>query len=280
MLVPTQSARFAAVGLQRCFVLFMENTSRRFLLSLGLACLALTPMGRAVNLPPDSSAPADPATSEVPGLVLSDKTISLTGSPFLSPNSTLRELVVRRLPDGPGTLLGGGLDFYFQLTNAAQSTGLIEQLFLGETASFEVDVRFDLSPTIGGLVIGPEGGPLAGLMPGTVAPTLFERSSIATGADVAFDFPFGSPGPVAPGQRSKWLVVRSNATDFGPAQVGVTSGPDSSTGPVALGFPTTQTFTLSGPVQTVVPEPGTAIFGAALLFATGAGRLRRKFGHS
>ena len=225
---------------------------------VALAAIMLVGAGTSANAvilapggtSPNVAAPTEPASV----LVGAPLTVNITGIPDINPASTITERIYRQA--------GGTLDFYFQLTSVGLPfNGLIHQFNANFYAGFITDVFWDNSPVVAG-VITQAGNPLNGLASGTVIPDTFARSN--SGNAIQFNFPdppvvFGGSGPIQPGQTSKWLVIRTNATQVGPGIGGVING-------------ITQNFNLLGPV----PEPGSLIFGLGVLGAMGSRGIRRR----
>ena len=231
-------------------LMFLSQTASAVLLSPGSE-------NPAVGIPTAAEATIDPTKT----LTLN---IPLVGISEINPASNLRELVVTRTQPVPGspTLATGGLDFYFQITNSALSATDIVSAGFQFYTGFQTDLVYDTSAD--GSAIG--GGPtvaLNGQNAGSQDPSVFSRG--ITGSSVLFTFPpatVTSPGTetISPGQLSHWIVVRTNATlaalngNAGIATSGATGN-----------------YTVYGPI----PEPTTALFGAALVGMTAFRRTRR-----
>ena len=103
----------------------------------------------------------------------------------------------------------------------------------------------------------------------TLKPALTADRDVATVGSVGFDFPthppdafVGDPKNVAPGQSSSFLVVRTSSTVFGQVAAAVSGA----------GTSFAATFA-------AIPEPGTAVFGLAMLgmcFTRGAKAVRQR----
>ena len=209
----------------------------------------------AVILAPGGTSPNVAAATEPASvLVGAPLTVNITGIPDINPASSITERIYRQA--------GGTLDFYFQLTSAGGVfNGLIHQFNANFYSGYTTDVFWDNSPVVAG-VITQAGNPLNGLASGTTIPDTFARTN--SGNAVQFNFPdlpavFGGSGPIQPGQTSKWLVIRTNATQVGPGVGGIING-------------ITQNFNLLGPV----PEPGSVIFGLGVLGVLGSRGVRRR----
>ena len=211
----------------------------------------------AVLLAPGGTSPNAPAATEPASVIVgAPLVVNIAGIPDINPASTITEYVYRQA--------GGTLDFYFQLSIAAPSAafnGVIHQFNANFYSGYTTDVFWDNSPTVAG-VITQAGNPLNGRAAGTGIPDTFGRSN--SGNSVQFNFPdapvpFGGTGPLLHNQTSKWLVIRTNATQVGPGVGGVING-------------ITQNFPLLGPV----PEPGSFIFGLGVLGAMSTRSIRRR----
>jgi hypothetical protein len=130
----------------------------------------------------------------------------------------------------------GGLDFVYQFTNSPNSVDSIERLTAADFTGFTTDADY-----------------IAGS--GAAGPFLVTRSAIG---DV-IGFTFLSASPIGPGQTSDVLVIKTDATSFGPSAITVSDGGSGS----APSF---------GPVA--VPEPASAAV-AALGFGAMAMRRRK-----
>ena len=211
----------------------------------------------AVLLAPGGTSPNVSTVGNPPSVQVGvPLTVNIVGIPDINPTSSITEYVFRQA--------GGTLDFYFQLTSTggAPFDGLIHQFNANFYAGYTTDVFWDDSPSVAG-VITQAGNPLNGLQSGTIIPDTFGRSN--SGNSVQFNFPdplgvsAGGSGPLPGGATSKWLVVRTNATQVGAGIGGVING-------------ITQNFPLLGPV----PEPGSLIFGLGVLGAMGTRSIRRR----
>ena len=210
----------------------------------------------AVLLAPGGTSPNVASPTEPASVFVTSVTANITGIPDVNPASTITERIYRQP--------GGTLDFYYQLTLApgtATFNGLIHQFNANFYQGFTTDVVWDNSPSVAG-VITQVGNPLNAFPSGTAIPDTFARSN--SGNAIQFNFPdppvsFGGTGPIPQGATSKWLIVRTNATQFGPGVGGVING-------------ITQNFPLLGPI----PEPGSLIFGLGILGAMGTRNIRRR----
>lgn len=257
----------------------MSTTIRILALASSLSLLA-TSSSRAAfaNLPSP--------TNETPGVLLDANTLGLTGTvlavldsnfvdnalPTPFAQGTLRTIVVDRDPSA-----AVALDFYYQLVNTTPIPTVADpdQQFyrLKTTGGFAPSLIVGVGQTndLSGLTAGLG----SGFVPGsyttgaTLKPATTADRDVGTVGSVAFDFPVQPPLPftddarnIAPGQRSSFLVVRTNSTVFGQLEARVSGG--------ATSFATT---------FAAIPEPSSVVFGIALLgtcFGRGAKMLRRR----
>jgi hypothetical protein len=232
---------------------FPISISSRRLLALAATALLHTVSARGASIAPNTS--FNPgvavgsgtniiATGSLFGTVLADETISFAESfgPYFT--GTIRSLVVRRAD----TLT---LDFYYQLVNTtafeefpndADIFGLSVDNFGG--FGFPSNDALDLIFRTDGLT-GLTGA--GSFVNGTVGAVTGNREPAAPGS-IGFVFAtdsgnfFDDPNNLAKGERSDFLVVRSNAADFANAPAFVMG---------TFGTATTQAFA-------PVPEPGVA----------------------
>ena len=106
---------------------------------------------------------------------------------------------------------GGTLEFDYQFANNANSTDAISRMTMNPFTGFVTDVGY--RPTRPGPTFPVDG---------TVLPSSGDRN--ATGDTVGFDFSFLGFAPILPGLTSKVLVIRTNATNFGPGFVSMIDG--------------------------------------------------------
>jgi len=185
---------------------------------VGLLALAIfASVGNATTLTPGQSVCATGCTftpiQDFAAGIFFTSPIADTGPLAFTANSgafsgTLEEWVARDLNTG-------GLDFLYQVVNNAKSADSIEHVSVTSYAGFTTDVGFCSNPGGGGT--DPCGNPL-GLPNGTMAPTNITRSTAST-----VDFSFLSVG-LGPGVKSYDLVVKTNATRFGPGFTSVIDG--------------------------------------------------------
>jgi len=174
--------------------------------ALSAAVLLLAPSpGQAAILAPGGVVIPDVLTDPVaPGDIEAFLDDLVFSTPFYS--GTLSVAVVRNS--------GGTLDFYYQVTNDASSIHSLSRntnsLFTDGLTPFVTDVfyRDDNAATPTVFVAGSAGA------------TPVEADRSATGAVVGFNF-IGGGQSINPGEQSKILVIRTDATDF--AQTGFAS---------------------------------------------------------
>lgn len=238
-----------------------KNMKRNSIAAIAaLLLIGAATSANAVLLAPGVTAPAGTAsgastTSEFAGTVVGTATVFIDNIYDINPTSTITEYVVKRT-------VGGTLDFYFQINSTGGAyTGLIHQFNANFYAGFTTDVFWDNSPVVSGN-ISQAGNPLNGFASGSATPDTFGRSA-GVGNAVQFFFPDtpvnGGTGALMAGQKSKWLVIRTNATNAGGGMVAVING-------------LSQNLTMLGPV----PEPGSVIFGLGVLGVMGTRVIRRR----
>lgn len=157
-------------------------------------------------------------------------------------SGTFRTAVV----DGPEA--GVNLDFYYQVTN---SPGSVDSLGRVTGADFGAPFSTSVFQTAGAFGI---------FTAGTQAATSADRGLLGT-VGFAFLPGTGGTGKIDPGETSYTLIVRTDATAYGPGVMGVLNGG----GTFAAAF------------QPAIPEPGTMALLASGLLAFG-GLARRRAG--
>jgi hypothetical protein len=212
------------------------------------------------------------ATNGLTGTIIAfnDSSFSETGIPGPSFTGTLRSLVVQQP--------GGNLDFYYQVINTStpallvglpagtsqdiyrvKTTGGYVPTSITATTTFRQDGVTGL--TLGSGVVIPGG--LGSILAGTQAPATADRDEGTVGS-LGFDFARFIGNPTDPlnvnaGETSNFLVVRTNASTFGLSPT-VISGDGSAR---ATAF-------------TPIPEPGTVLFGLAVLGVCASRTYRRR----
>ena len=167
---------------------------------------------------------------------------------------------------------GGLLDFYYQLVNtSAPPPDMFSEFFRMKTSGgFDPSLVLSVGQTdsLAGLVAGAGSGFVAGSYTTGASLQLAKTADrdVGTIGSVGFDFPtqppaafIGDPENLEAGETSTFLVVRTNSTQFGNIQMAIDGAGTS----FATSF-------------AAVPEPGSMIFGLALLGAVGASRRRAK----
>jgi len=224
--------------------------------------------------------PLPSPTPETPGVALDLNTLGLTGtvlatldSPFVDnavptpfAQGTLRSLVVDR---------GGGLlDVYYQLVNTSPPPpDLVSEFYRLKTiGGFDPSLLLSVAQTnsLSGLVAGAGSGFVAGnyVTGGALQPASTADRDVGTIGSVGFDFPFqrpafiGDANNVQAGESSSFLVVRTNASQFGSVRVSISGAATS--------------FANSFAVTTAIPEPGTCVLLASSLLPLASLVARRR----
>lgn len=184
-----------------------QKPSRASAILAALAFLASS--AQAGTLAPGGAAAigaADDLTGIGPGSQLAFITDTVSPGTF---TATTRAAVYDR---GAGLL-----DFYYQVTNGAGSAHSLGRLTMASFGTMATGIFFRTDS-------------LGGFVSGGVSPVQANRDS--TGSSLGFDFLTcmapacaGLPdGKILPGETSYILVVRTNATAFGPGLIGVING--------------------------------------------------------
>jgi hypothetical protein len=226
-----------------------------------LTFFAATPSSAAVVADGTPFNPGVPltGTANFGGLALSDTTTNFaeTGTPTYL--GTLRTVVVQ---NG-----GGTLDFYYQLSNIVSTpTNAPADIFRMTIDGFDPFATGVMDYSTNGLA--GIGGALPFVI-GNKSPRTADRDP-AIGTGVGFGFannpglPLFDPNNLNQGDTSFFMVVRTNATAF-TASTATISG---------FGTAFAATFAPTGPVS-VIPEPGSALVGLAIMGVCGSGLLRR-----
>jgi hypothetical protein len=208
-------------------------------LGLGLAGIA-----NATLLLPGSGPLAVDVLANAPGGTV----LASAVTPVTTPNwsGTARAAVVRSATDAP-------LDFYYQVTNNANSTDAIGRITASDFAPSVTTNVFQTAAAFGPFSAGSQSSSSG------------DRGTLGT---VGFSFAPGATftGKIDPGETSNTMIIRTNATEFTNGFMGILNG----TGAFAPAF---QPTTLVG----VIPEPGTiALLASGLLAMGGVARRRRK----
>ena len=221
-------------------------------LSIALATLGMglaAASAQALVLLPGSGPLAVDIIGAAPGgTLLASNTESVT-TPHWS--GTFRTAVV----DGPEA--GVNLDFYYQVTNASGSTDALARVTGSDFPNgFSTALQQTAAASFGLFTAGNQ------------AAASGDRGTLGV---VGFNFFPGTSGTgkIDPGETSYTLIVRTNATTYGPGYSGITNG----TATTVNSFMPTGQPPIVGPI----PEPGTlALLASGLLAAGGVARRRTK----
>lgn len=175
----------------------------RRLVTLTMACTAFAAVmasASAVSLAPGGAVLTGGAAS-VAGTLLADTSIPIIGINALGQTRFTGTLESKVLQEA-----GGSLDFWYQYTNSANSTDGVERLSITGFNGFTTDVDWMNNES------------------GTQASTFADRST--DGSKVSFNFtpsPLGA-GTIAPGVMGRWVVIKTNATQFSNGTTNVIDG--------------------------------------------------------
>ena len=236
----------------------MSRLKLQFVIGLALGLWASSASAAFVSLPSP--------TPETPGVALDPNTPGLTGTvlavqdrsfvdnalPTFFAKGILRSLVVDR---GSGLL-----DFYYQLVNTSSRPNdplddTAEFFRLKTTGGFAPGLVLSIANTnsLNGLVAGIGSGFDSGnyTFGSFLQPAASADRDVATIGSVGFDFPtqppipfIGDPRNVGPGELSSFLVVRTNATQFGPVRMVISGAATSFADSFAATIPEPVTFAL------------------------------------
>ena len=152
---------------------------------------------------------------------------------------------------------GGLLDFHYQLVNTSPSPSDIVTQF------FRIKTIGGFSPNLT-IAVGQVGG--AGLKPVATA----DRDEGNLGG-VGFAFPPQPPQPfvghvsnIGPGETSAIVIVRTNATQYGDAQMAISGGGTALASTFVASFPE---IAVEQPLNTDIPDGGSKSFGSVIVGA-------------
>lgn len=230
-------------------------------LSIALATLGIglaTSAQALVLLPGSGPLAVDILASAPGGTLLQQRSENVSTAHW---TGTFRTAVV----DGPEA--GVNLDFYYQITNASSSTDALGRLTGSDF--FPNGFTTNLVQTAAATNLTGTGGVgNISFAAGTQAASSGDRGNLGV---VGFNFLPGSggTGKIDPGETSFTLIVRTNATQWGPGFTGLINGTAT----------TVASFAPAGqpPIVGPIPEPGTlALLASGLLAAGGVARRRTK----
>jgi hypothetical protein len=198
---------------------------------------------KAIPLTAGNTILALPGIDPFGATAIADITVPFSTASF---SGTLRT----RVWTGDVFNLLGGLTFTYELTNSGGSLSDITRIAIGNFGSLGTDADWSI------------------WLPGKAATTIDRTSD---GDVVGFNFlpplfGFLGPGTLGPGQTSRPLVIKTNATSFAPSLAAISSGG------VLSNTTTAATF-----APLAIPEPSTLLLaGVGAIGAAFAARRMRK----
>jgi hypothetical protein len=216
----------------------------------------------AVSAAQAAFVPLPTGTPETPGVVLDPNTAGLTGTVLAVRDASFADTgtppplntgVLRSFVVDSG---GGLLDFYYQLVSTANPA---EELFrIKSIGGFSPGLALSVAQTnsLGGLVAGAGSGFVAGsyTQGGGLEGASTADRDVGSAGSVGFDLSnppafFPNPSNIQGGETGTFLVIRTNSSQYGDVTAQI-----SGSGGTSLA----STFA-------AVPEPGSMIFGLAVL---------------
>lgn len=218
-------------------------------------------------------------TPETPGVAMDPFTGQFTGTVLATLNSPFVDNALPT-PFATGTLYslvvdrgGGLLDFYYQLVNTTdvptdEADETTEFFRIKTTGGFGTNLVISVAQTdsLSGLVAGNSDFDSNQYRAGDKPAATADRD-VATVGSIGFSFPvqpplpfIGDPANIAPDQASAYLVVRTDATQYGLVNVRIS------------GAATSETMAFA---PASVPEPSTLSICGAGLFVAAAVRRRK-----
>lgn len=190
---------------------FLNKSVRHFMLNGMMLSIGLLGVSTAQAGPLAGTVPTSPGSTVFPGLV----------APGTDPGSLLDWMIAPFSTSGginTGTIAsavyddGGTLDFYYQVTNSANSAADLAR---------ETNTRFLDFTTATGFRI--DGSSLVGtqFVDGTVAPVTADSN--VDGSFIGFSFNPPDSSEIAPGAESYVLVVSTNATRYSLGRASIVS---------------------------------------------------------